>query len=263
MISGPPHKQRYCVLSAEGEEDDEAASLLRDLQTKLFPSTAFRAWLALVTSLIPLGYIAQARRFRPGYDYSLARSEDTEARLDVTLTLSPDGPLPTPPTTSAPAVARGRGAGKKTKKAKRAVVIKDNTWEEGDVGGWECYMAPDEEAELDPAVYRSATKSSKMDTEAVAEGEDEEEEEEEDEEDDEEESDDEDDGSALLTLHPAHNSLALVLRDTGVLRFIKYVSARAGASRWDVSGEWEVGMVEEDDEEDDEEDEEATDGEEA
>jgi hypothetical protein len=37
----------------------------------------------------------------------------------------------------------------------------------------------------------------------------------------------------------------MVLRDERVMRFVKYVSAAAPGSRWDICGEYEVGMVEE------------------
>lgn len=66
---------------------------------------------------------------------------------------------------------------------------------------------------------------------------------------DEAEEDDEDDDGTLLTVQPGFNRLLLVLRDERVMRFVKYVSAAAEGSRWDVCGEYEVGMVEEDGEE--------------
>ena len=66
-----------------------------------------------------------------------------------------------------------------------------------------------------------------------------------------EDSDEEEDDTTLLTVHPGFNHLLLVLRDEGVMRFVKYVSAAAEGSRWDVCGEYEVGMVEVDDESDD------------
>jgi prolyl 3-hydroxylase /prolyl 3,4-dihydroxylase len=56
---------------------------------------------------------------------------------------------------------------------------------------------------------------------------------------------DEDDGT-LLTVQPGFNKLLMVLRDEGVLKFVKYVSAAAHGSRWDICGEFEVGAVEED-----------------
>lgn len=65
------------------------------------------------------------------------------------------------------------------------------------------------------------------------------------------EDDDDDDDGTLLTVQPGFNRLLLVLRDERVMRFVKYVSAAANGSRWDVCGEYEVGMAEEDDEDED------------
>ena len=76
------------------------------------------------------------------------------------------------------------------------------------------------------------------------------------------EDEDEDDGSTLLTVQPGFNRLLLVLRDPGVLHFVKYVSAMAPGSRWDVCGEWEVGQVEIDSENGEEQAEEEEQGEE-
>ena len=73
-------------------------------------------------------------------------------------------------------------------------------------------------------------------------------EEEEEGEEEEEESDREEEDGTLLTVQPGFNRLLLVLRDEGVMRFVKYVSAAAEGSRWDVCGEFEIGMVEEESE---------------
>jgi len=99
MIKGPPHKWRYCVLRPhvdgapiEAVTPRHASStdqIMRSLQDELFASTAFRAWLCIVSRLMPMRYAAEARRFRPGLDYTLATSEDSEARLDVVLGLTP------------------------------------------------------------------------------------------------------------------------------------------------------------------------------
>ena len=59
---------------------------------------------------------------------------------------------------------------------------------------------------------------------------------------DSEESENEDDGDTLLTVQPDFNRLLLVLRDERVMRFVKYLSASAQGSRWDVCGEWEIGV---------------------
>ena len=63
-------------------------------------------------------------------------------------------------------------------------------------------------------------------------------------------SDDEDE-STLLTVQPGFNRLLLVLRDEKVMHFVKYLSAAAEGSRWDVCGEYEVGMLQSDDEDED------------
>jgi hypothetical protein len=56
-----------------------------------------------------------------------------------------------------------------------------------------------------------------------------------------------DDDSTLLTVHPGFNRLLLVLRDEKVMRFVKYISASAEGSRWDVCAEYEVGALQPDD----------------
>ena len=106
-------------------------------------------------------------------------------------------------------------------------------------------MAPHDE-EDDPAVYRSGASkkasnggngkaSSSKDTNGNQNMSDEE-----------DEAEEEDDGT-LLTVQPGFNRLLLVLRDEGVMRFVKYVSAAAQGSRWDICGEYEVGAVQEED----------------
>lgn len=289
-IAGPPHKQRYAVLSEQATPSrageiassntqvpsplpSDASSLLKLLSTVLFPSDAFRHFLANISQLVPLGARpVEARRFRPGLDYTLARS-DTDPVLDVTLNLTPDV---VKPSLDEERKAGPRGLAGKAKKAKTAPPpsasgskllskkqAKDLSakWESGDIGGWECYMAP-HEGEEDPAVYQSANSGKKKAAEGeedaemkdAADGEEEEEEEEEIVEmieDDGEE--DEDFDGVLLNLTPSFNTLSVVLRDEGVMRFVKYLAASAGGSRWDVIGEYEIGAVEEVDEDEDEE----------
>ena len=60
-----------------------------------------------------------------------------------------------------------------------------------------------------------------------------------------EDEEEEEEDSTLLTVQPGFNRLLMVLRDERVMRFVKYVSAAAEGSRWDVCGEYEIGMVEE------------------
>ena len=69
-----------------------------------------------------------------------------------------------------------------------------------------------------------------------------------------EEAEEAEDGAVLFFSLPAFNKLVLALRDQGVLKFVRYMSATAQGSRWDVSAQYEVGMLAEGDSEDDEED---------
>jgi hypothetical protein len=141
-IKGPPHKWRYCVLRPRGgpsaaspspsvadaspEEEGEEEEILRSLQDELFPSAAFRAWITIVSSLLPLRYSVEARRLRPGLDYTLATSEEGEARLDVVLGLTPE--------VREADTANGSGKGKGKRRAADPV---PRGWETGEWGGWE------------------------------------------------------------------------------------------------------------------------------
>ncbi|THH32761.1 hypothetical protein EUX98_g1463 [Antrodiella citrinella] len=239
VLKGPPHKWRYCTLKTPAAGKVNAAfplsahaspdAIVRSLQDELFPSAAFRAWLANVSQLLPLQWHAEARRFRPGLDYTLATSDEKDARLDVVLGLTPN--------------------------AETTDTQGDETvggWQTGEWGGWECYMAP-HEGEDDPAVYRSgagqkangtnsSTNGATHDTKTNGADH------MEDDGHDAEDEPDPDDGT-LLTVQPGFNRLLLVLRDQGVMRFVKYVSAAAEGSRWDVCGEYECGAVQLDDDE--------------
>ncbi|KAJ3116393.1 hypothetical protein HDU96_009751 [Phlyctochytrium bullatum] len=77
-------------------------------------------------------------------------------------------------------------------------------WAGDDFGGFECYMAPDEGNE-DPAQYRAADVGG---------------------------------GGALLSVSARNNTLTLVMREPGLMKFVKYVGAGAPGSRWDASWEY-------------------------
>lgn len=82
----------------------------------------------------------------------------------------------------------------------------DAVWESGDAGGFECYIAADEggENEGPDAEY------------------------------------DEEDDTKLLSVSASDNTLSLVFRDPGTMKFVKYVSASAPSSRWDIALEYNV-----------------------
>lgn len=134
---GPPHKWRYCTLAPQPAGGRREAVLprsaqsspdgiVRGLQDELFPSAAFRAWLTTVAGVLPLSWAAEARRFRPGLDYTLATSEESEARLDVVLGLTPEVPIE---------VEEDEDEGRKRKR--KAEKIQVNGWQSGEWGGWE------------------------------------------------------------------------------------------------------------------------------
>ncbi|KAH0840195.1 Oxoglutarate and iron-dependent oxygenase degradation C-term-domain-containing protein [Lanmaoa asiatica] len=262
IVKGPPHRSRYCTLAQEHALDAsssstsssttttaraKAESILRELQDTLFPSEAFRAWLTIVTKLIPLSCAVEARRFRPGLDYTLATSDEGESRLDVVLGLTPQVQ---PKKTEVEDGIRNGKAKAKASEDEDGDEDEDQPtgWQAGEWGGWECYMAPHDE-EDDPAVYRSGSskksqakerpKSSGASASNNV--------------DDDMDEDEEDEDGTLLTWQPHFNCLLLVLRDEGVLRFVKYVSAAAPGSRWDICSEFEVGMVDDDEDEEEEE----------
>ena len=286
LIKGPPHKWRYCVLKPrEGGRPVAAVApraahassdeILRSLQDELFPSPAFRAWMAIVSRLLPMSYSTEARRFRPGLDYTLATSEEMDVRLDVVLGLTPG--------VKGAEVGDTSYSGKDMALARAVQDVRG--WQAAEWGGWEvstilisrslsklilyqCYMAPHNEGD-DPAVYRSSAHktnttngSSNVDrreststgnhaSSSTAYGYSNDKPRRSPSTDiDEEMEDEEEEDSTLLTVQPGFNRLLLVLRDERVMRFVKYVSAAAEGSRWDVCGEYEVGMMAED--EDDE-----------
>ena len=85
----------------------------------------------------------------------------------------------------------------------------DALWESGDCGGFECYIAADE-GDDDDAQPEAADEYNN------------------------------DDDTELLSVSASNNTLSLVYRDPGTMRFVKYVGCRAPSSRWDICMEYEV-----------------------
>ena len=267
VLAGPPHRERFATLDSACTPStapaidyaqtqsplvtvpSSAADLLHVLTHQLLPSAAFRHFVSNITQLIPMAARPiRARRFRPGLDYTLARSDD-ETVLDLTLTLTPDV------VGSAKKVlkhtARPKGLASKHKEtvsqgvlSKKDVEKLEGMWDRGDIGGWECYLAP-HEGEEDPAVYQSAEsrRAQRAKEEEQQEPVEENDQEDEDFEDMDEDEDDDFDG-VLLNVTPSYNTLNVVLRDEGVMRFVKYLGASAGGSRWDIAAEYTVGAAE-------------------
>ncbi|DBA04448.1 TPA: hypothetical protein N0F65_010044 [Lagenidium giganteum] len=176
IVQGSPVKQRFMRVTEEPQENEpQEVTKLRELQN-FFKSAQFRKWTYQVSGLASTHQRARARRFRPGLDYTLATYSNVSTVLDVTLCMTPP----------------------------------HECWAEGERGGYECYIATDEEND-DPAVYRAAGN----------------------------------DSDTLLATQAGWNVLTMVMRDQGVMRFVKYVSALANGSRWDTTLEYLVANDEE------------------
>lgn len=217
-VARPPHKHRYVFLQPQETASTTAAgqkekSPIDELLNDLFPSQAFRKWLAHITGSDRLtSHNLLARRFRRGQDYTLASGYDgEEPRLEFTLGLTP--------TTGWEKQDEQTGEDKANNASNEA---KNGEDDDLAVGGYELYMAGDDDDDDgdkadkngdDPAIYRSAGA-------------------------------DEDDG-ILLTTAAGWNRLSIVYRDRGTLRFVKYVSAAARGDRWDIMGEMGVEYDEE------------------
>lgn len=179
----------------------------------MFASTAFARFLYAITGMVVDGVRQEVRRFRAGYDYTVAhfglvrrreyqqnaasnaKSSNTNgiACLDVTLCF--------------------------------VSVDADETedvWGDGEVGGFDCYVPAEADESTEAAeVYK---RSSNVDGE------------------DEESNKATADGSsdALLSVSPRGNVLSIVARSDKWMRFVKYVSAFAPSSRWDLAAEYDI-----------------------
>lgn len=96
-------------------------------------------------------------------------------------------------------------------------VYEDNdeqdAWESGDVGGFECYIeADDDEGQVGGGAGANGPADEYN----------------------------EDDDTELLSVSASNNTLSLVYRDPGTMRFVKYVGASAPSSRYDICMEYEV-----------------------
>ena len=239
-VARPPHKHRYLYLQP-GQKTTEA-SPLKELLEILLPSKQFRLWLQMATRSTVESHDLLIRRFRHGKDYTLATGHDGKPRLEVNIGLTPTdgwGDVEDDDDASSEAsseaeeshsskngkkgAANGKGKGKADAadakvKGKGKAVDKDvEPEEEEEVGGHEVYMAGDDDSNEDAAIYKSSAEEDNI----------------------------------LFFQAAAWNKMSIVLRDSGTLRFVKYVSASAKGDRWDASATFEI--AEQDEEPDDEE----------
>ena len=233
-VAKPPHKHRFLYLQASNVLSEKKAGSkdidpITELLEVFLPSRQFRQWLELATECEIENYDLLARRFRKGSDYALATSHDGEPRLEIGLGLTPtpgwggeeeeeEQEEEEAGEAEKTRGSKGNAGGKaKTNGKKNVEEEKEEKVEEPeDVGGHEVYMAgDDDEVDEDAAVYKSSS--------------------------------DADDDNVLFTMPASWNKMSIVLRDSGVLKFVKYVSKNAKGDRWDISGAFGVKAMEEDD----------------
>ncbi|KAJ5889122.1 Prolyl 3-4-dihydroxylase ofd1 [Penicillium tannophilum] len=234
-VARPPHKHRYLY---QQPSEGDTSNPIKELLNVVFPSQAFRKWLALITGVDHLkSHNFLARRFRRGADYTLASGyTGEEPRLEFTLGLTPTiGWEKQEDNEEESDDDNENGEAQSSSKPKEK--IEAEAAEHPSVGGYEIYMAGDDDdddddeenadqvlrkkTKADPAIYRSAGA-------------------------------DEDDG-ILFSTQAGWNRLSIVLRDSGTLKFVKYVSASAKGDRWDISADIGVEFEEDDEDEDDDE----------
>ncbi|GAW14574.1 hypothetical protein ANO14919_039770 [Xylariales sp. No.14919] len=262
-VAKPPHKHRYLYMQStpskekskkrdetkgkdkrerEREESNGFDNPIRELLDEFLPSPQFRHWLQIATGCKIESHDFLARRFRRGKDYTLATGHEGKPRLELNLGITPtkgwgdddeeeqhddgDEAEPSGAKTSKKKTKKDGGKGKGTANGGKSRQQEEdnnnnNNKEDEDageeVGGHEVYMAGDEgDDNEDAAIYKSGSGH---------------------------------DDNILFFQAAAWNRMTLVLRDSGALRFVKYVSRRAKGDRWDISGTIEV---EEEDEEEDE-----------
>ncbi|KAG8470349.1 hypothetical protein KFE25_008770 [Diacronema lutheri] len=246
-VVGPPHMQRFLrydhpphagrTSGARASEplagESDVGNALAQLRATLVTSPAFQKYLLALTQLRTVGARSAIRRFRPGLDYTVAHAGAMPPRdcpfLDATFCFVHEGQ----PHEEQQAGRARRADGAAPRKKRRAQLsVERAAWQSGEVGGFEAYLGAEEDNDPEvTAVYRTsrAPERGSSAPEAAAgasAGEDARGETEE--------------GAELLNVEASTNTLNLVLRDSGTLRFVKYVSARAPGSRWDVAVEYRL-----------------------
>ncbi|RSM12960.1 hypothetical protein CDV31_006061 [Fusarium ambrosium] len=221
-VAKPPHKYRYLYQQPSGPDQlrtSQEESPITELLDIFLPSRQFRQWLQMATNTTIESADLLARRFRRGLDYTLATGHEGKARVEINL-----GFTPTPgwgddeeeeeekeetKKNDKEAKTNGKDKGKAVEKDEPAPKEAD------EVGGQEIFMSGDDDADEDAAVYKTGS----------------------------------DDDNILFFQAAAWNKMTIVLRDSGALKFIKYISKSAKGDRWDISGAFEI---EEQDDSDDE-----------
>lgn len=111
-------------------------------------------------------------------------------------------------------------------------------WESGDIGGFECYIEADidDDDDDDDGGNDGGTNADPKPPPGSSGPADEY---------------NEEDDTELLSVSASNNTLSLVYRDPGTMRFVKYVSSSAPSSRYDICMEYELPPDDDDENEND------------
>ena len=215
-VARPPHKHRYLYMQPADLRTAREESPVTELLDVLLPSRQFRQWLSLATGCSVESSDLLARRFRRGLDYTLATGYEGKPRLELNLGFTPtsgwgeeeddeeeeggDEEDEVPSTSNGKSKDKGKGKAKPKPAAPKEP--------EREVGGHEIYMATDEDEDEDAAVYKASAGD--------------------------------DDDNILFYQAAAWNTMTIVLRDSGTMRFVGYVSEGAKGDRWDIIGAYGV-----------------------
>jgi hypothetical protein len=230
-LVGPAHKQRfleYCAnksaAEAAGNDDDNdakakandaedqqsAGEILQHVKQNVLESPPFLSFLRLVTSLgLPTARRGHARRFRRGLDYTVAHYGllTEESVLDATLCfVAGKGQDVHREYDDDENGDNENGNAEQTDQEQAEPDEDDIVWQSGECGGFECYIAADDETEEKEAADEY----------------------------------NQDDDTELLSVSASFNTLSLVYRDPGTMRFVKYVGSKAPSSRWDIAMEYQM-----------------------
>ncbi|KAI5466009.1 Oxoglutarate and iron-dependent oxygenase degradation C-term-domain-containing protein [Mariannaea sp. PMI_226] len=247
-VAKPPHKHRYLYQqpsrSSKTRPSKKDHSPIRELLDVLLPSPQFHRWLQLATGCTIESADLLARRFRHGMDYTLATGHEGKGRLEVNIGFTPtpgwgdeeddgdDGQEEEEEEEEGDdddeddneeededddEEAESKTNAKDKGKGKAVATEEDESKASEDVGGHEVYMAGDGDADEDAAIYKTSG----------------------------------DDENILFFQAASWNKMTIVLRDSGILKFVKYVSQSAKGDRWDISGVFEIEDNGDDDDDDD------------
>ena len=227
-LLGPAHVQRYLQYSSPKENQNTEVTatttttttttttfVLDDIKKTLFESISFKKLIHKLTGECKPsksdGDATALRCFRKGVDYTVAHHglllPEGEVRLDCNLCFVDDGTMNN----------ANKSENRAGSSSSENIDEKTIEWESGERGGFECYIAAENEENEAAEVYKD--------------------------------DDDDEDGGIVLSVSPSFNTLSLALRDDGTMRFIKYISSVAPSNRYDIATSYCVDYS--DDEEED------------